>query len=490
MPVRVEVGTDPESVRATAPGPGAGPVALGSTAAGSGVEPVARGGTAALAPGVEPVAVSGGAATGTRGESVAPSGGAATGTPVEPVAPGGTAVTGPGAETAAPLVRATRPRNRRELIIAAARELFSRDGYANAAMSGIAAAVGIGPSALYRHFGGKQELLHAVVTEALDSCFAGLHPAGPGELDVLVRDFAASALARRELGVLWQREARHLPAAQHAELTRRLHAARRTLAGQLTAARPGLDPAHTELLSWGTLGVAASLAYQHVELATPDLVARLMHRVATSSPPGLGAPRPDAPRGTLRHRSRREALLAAATELFAERGYASVSLEDTGAAVGIAGQSIYHHFASKHDLLATAVHRGVERLWVDLAEVLACAPDHAGALRRLVWRYVRMALVSRHLVTVIATEAEHLQEADRLRTRQFQRDYIAEWLQLLHAVHPAMTPAEARVRVQTVLTVVNDVARTPRLATRPGIDRALYQLGCELLELAAGPLPE
>ncbi|MEW2624201.1 TetR/AcrR family transcriptional regulator [Streptomyces sp. NPDC048106] len=397
---------------------------------------------------------------------------------------------GSGAEPVAPLARATRPRNRRELIIAAARELFSRDGYANAAMSDIAAAVGIGPSALYRHFGGKQELLHAVVAEALDSCLAGLYPAGPGQLDVFVQDFAASALARRELGVLWQREARHLPAEQYAELARRLHAARRALAGQLTAARPGLDPAHTELLSWATLGVAASLAYQRVALTTPDLVARLMHRVATATPPPLGEPRLGAPRGTLRHRSRREALLAAATELFAERGYASVSLEDTGAAVGIAGQSIYHHFASKHELLATAVHRGVERLWVDLAEVLASAPDHTGALRRLVWCYTRNALVSRHLVTVIATEAEHLQEADRLRTRQFQRDYIAEWLQLLHAVHPAMTPPEARVRVQTVLTVVNDVARTPRLATRPGIDRALHELGCELLELEAGPLTE
>ncbi|WP_327229434.1 TetR/AcrR family transcriptional regulator [Streptomyces murinus] len=477
--MRVEVGTEP--------GTGVEPLApSGAAATKAGVKSVASGGTAVAGAGVETAAPGGTAAVGSGVGSVGPGGTAAVGSGVESVAPGGTAAAGP----AAPLVRATRPRNRRELIIAAARELFSRDGYANAAMSDIAAAVGIGPSALYRHFGGKQELLHAVVTEALDSCLAGLYPAGPGELDVLVRDFAESALARRELGVLWQREARHLPAEQYAELTRRLHAARRTLAGQLTAARPGLDPAHTELLSWGTLGVAASLAYQRVELTSPDLVARLMHRVATSVPPGLGEPRLDAPRGTLRHRSRREALLAAATELFAERGYASVSLEDTGAAVGIAGQSIYHHFASKHDLLATAVHRGVERLWVDLAEVLAPARDHADALRHLVWRYIRMALVSRHLVTVIATEAEHLQEADRLRTRQFQRDYIAEWLQLLHAVHPAMTPAEARVRVQTVLTVVNDVARTPRLATRPGIDRALYQLGCELLELETGPLPE
>ncbi|MBV1949036.1 TetR/AcrR family transcriptional regulator [Streptomyces sp. BV129] len=401
------------------------------------------------------------------------------------------------AEAAVPLARGTRPRNRRELVVAAARELFSTNGYANVAMSDIAAAVGIGPSALYRHFRGKQEVLHAVVAEALESCLAGIYAARPGELDALVEEFAATALARRELGVLWQREARHLSAEQYAGLGRQLQAARRVLVAQLTAARPRLDPAHAHLLAWCTLGVAVSVAYQHVELPAPDgpdLIARLMRCVATADLPELGeciAERPGETR-TLTHRSRREALLAAATELFAERGYASVSLEDTGAAVGIAGQSIYNHFTSKHEILATAVNRGVERLWLDLAEVLASAQDDGDALRLLVSRYVHSALVSRHLVTLIATETEHLQEEDRLRTHQFQRDYIAEWLHLMHAVHPAMSSAEARVRVQAVITIVNDVARTPRLRSRPGLARNLHQLGCALLgsDSVPGPAPE
>lgn len=398
------------------------------------------------------------------------------------------------AEATVPLARGTRPRNRRELIVAAARELFYTDGYANVAMSDIATAVGIGPSALYRHFRGKQEVLNAVVAEALESCLAGIYAARPGDLDVLVEEFAATALARRELGVLWQREARHLPAEQYAGLSRQLQAARRVLVAQLTAARPRLDPAHAQLLAWCTLGVAVSVAYQHVELPAPDcpdLIARLMRCVATADLPELGEPideRPGKARA-LTHRSRREALLAAATELFAERGYASVSLEDTGAAVGIAGQSIYNHFSSKHEILATAVNRGVERLWLDLAEVLASAQDDGDALRLLVSRYVQSALVSRHLVTLIATETEHLQEEDRLRTHQFQRDYIAEWLHLMQAVHPAMSSAEARVRVQAVITIVNDVVRTPRLRSRPGIARNLHQLGCALLELDSVPRP-
>ncbi|MFH8387543.1 TetR/AcrR family transcriptional regulator [Kitasatospora sp. NPDC018058] len=374
------------------------------------------------------------------------------------------------------------------MVVAAARELFCRHGYANVAMSDIATAVGIGPSALYRHFRGKQELLHAVTAEALESCLGGLTTAGRGDLDALLHEFAETSLARRELGVLWQREARNLPAEQRAELGEHLHAARRALAEQLTAARSELDHAHAELLAWSILDVAVSVSYQHVDLPAPDypnLIADLMRRVATAELPDLGdhiADRPSTEQA-LEPRSRRESLLAAATRLFAERGYAAVTLEDTGTAVGIAGQSIYNHFASKHDILAAAMNRSAERLWLDLTEVLASVQDHADALRLLILRYARFALAHQHLVTLIVTETEHLQDDDRQRTLQTQRDYIDEWLHLVRAVHPAMSPAEARVRVQAVLTITNDIARTPRLRTRSGIEENVHRLGCSLLGL-------
>ncbi|SEL84894.1 TetR/AcrR family transcriptional regulator [Streptacidiphilus jiangxiensis] len=390
--------------------------------------------------------------------------------------------------TTATPARGTRPRNRRELILAAARELFYRRGYANVAMSDIAEAVAIGPSALYRHFRGKQELLHAVVDEAVDSCLGGLFHAPAGDLDALVGSFAASSLGRRELGVLWQREARHLPAEQHAELAGRVHAARTVLVEQLTAHRPELDPARAELLAWSVLGIAVSIGYQHVELPGPQyraLLATLMRRIGTADLPAVGD-RPvegpaDAP--ALTHRSRRESLLSAATGLFAQRGYAVVSLEETGAAVGIAGPSIYHHFASKTEILATALNRSAERLYLDVSEVLTASPDAAGALSLLVRRYAEFALAHRHLVALIVTETEHLPEEEQARIRQVQRDYIEEWLHLLRTVHPTMPAEEARVRVQAVLTVVNDVARTPRLRGRPGLGAGLHRLGCDLLDV-------
>src|SRR5260370_10623824 len=65
--------------------------------------------------------------------------------------------------------RGPRPANRRQLIIAAAADLFSRKGYAAVGMGDVAEAVAIGPSALYRHFRGKRDLLAAVGGDALDT---------------------------------------------------------------------------------------------------------------------------------------------------------------------------------------------------------------------------------------------------------------------------------------------------------------------------------
>src|SRR5699024_11641236 len=52
---------------------------------------------------------------------------------------------------------------------------------------------------------------------------------------------------------------------------------------------------------------------------------------------------------------RREQLLAAAGRLFAARGFASVSLDEIGAEVGVTGQAIYRHFESKQDMLGALI---------------------------------------------------------------------------------------------------------------------------------------
>jgi len=63
---------------------------------------------------------------------------------------------------------AHRPSRRKE-IIDAATKAFSRDGYVEARIEDIARAAGVAPTAIYYHFGGKEELF----TQALRAAMAG-----------------------------------------------------------------------------------------------------------------------------------------------------------------------------------------------------------------------------------------------------------------------------------------------------------------------------
>lgn len=355
--------------------------------------------------------------------------------------------------------RGTRPRNRRALIVAAAEELFVRRGYPHVAMGDIAEAVAIGPSALYRHFRGKQELLAEVVRDALSALDAA--------------DLATSTLDRRAVGVLWQRESRHLEPAERHRVGEPLWRQARRLAGQLRDRRRELSADQADLLAWSVLAVLVSVSFQRVDLPRPaydELMTSLADAVATVDLPDLGK---RAAEPAAEPADRRELLLTTATRLFAERGFHSVAIEEVGAAAGIAGPSVYHHFESKAELLMTALRAGA-----------AALGERTTSLPALLRIYTEYSLAHHDVVDLLITEVGLLPEPERHELRRTQRKYVETWVGLLLEMHPELGPGPARVRVQAALTVVNDVARTPHLRTLPGIGDALQVVGSAALGLS------
>lgn len=72
---------------------------------------------------------------------------------------------------------------------------------------------------------------------------------------------------------------------------------------------------------------------------------------------------------------RRRQIVAAASELFASKGFAGTSIRDIAAASGVQSGSLYYHFASKDDLLftvhqesLTAMRRNVEAAFADVTD--------------------------------------------------------------------------------------------------------------------------
>lgn len=389
--------------------------------------------------------------------------------------------------------RGTRPANRRELVLAAASELFYRRGYPNVSMKDIADAVAMGPSALYRHFRNKNDLLEAVVSDGLARFETMLDTADDDPAADPLATLAAAQLERRAIGVLWRRETRHLTESAQHDLRQRI----RRITGRIGAAvhrnRPELDATQTDFLAWSMMGVATSVSFHSVEVSG-DLLTELVRAVAATTVPALhpGARCADDGRDSWAP-SRREAILAAATRLFAARGYADVSLEDIGTAVGIAGASVYNHFETKAEILVLAMERGNEILRADLHRALARARGPEDAVRRLITGYSDFARENRALIRLLNSETDQLPPDDRHRVRAIQHDYIAEWMQVVRQIAPGRDDAEARARVQAVLNTINDIATTPHLcgldAAASAIDAVCAQLLCAPATVATGELP-
>lgn len=371
--------------------------------------------------------------------------------------------------------RNTRPRNRRDLILLSAAEMFSRHGYHQVGMADIAAAVNVRPSALYRHFSSKQDLLVATIEAAFLPWRTMLAALGPDDLDEAIRLMVDRGIEDRSIGSLWPREMRNLDDGNRQRLWAELSEIAYTLAELLMHRRPDLSRDEARMLAWSSLGVVNSLAFHTVQpprQQLQDVLSVLIRRVlSTVVPPVTVTRRLTGP--PLRPVSRREVLLTEANILFAVRGYDAVTLDDIGAAAGIAGPSVYNHFQSKAEILGATLVRGAEWLRIDLSKILSATSDPAEALASLVSAYVGMAsshpeMVRMHQREVLDPEIK----AHRDASRAAQREYVAEWTHLLELTDPGLDQTEAQITVLAFFGMVNGVVHTPqrkRLASFEGL---------------------
>ena len=378
-----------------------------------------------------------------------------------------------------------RPADRKEQLAAAASVLFRQRGFHGVSVADIGAAVGISAPAVYKHFDSKHELLGYAVRDALD--IFGSQFQNASDIDGLLQLLAAYAFERRGLGALWQREARHLPAEQRAELRLRFLGIADRCAALIQAANP-VPPADAELLARALLGVFGSLSWHRITLPRrrfEDLVCRLTGTVACC-PLGRPVPVPGLPQGSGAMAaglsvSRREQLLTEAIRLFDERGFQSVTTDDIGQAAGVSGPSIYRHFPSKTDLLVAAVARGSERRQASTNRALARAAGPREALDFLLRAYVDFALENSHLLGVLISELDQLPGQTRKHSLQVQCDFLAVWEHLLDQAAPGSDGRELKITIRAVLTLVDNVARNRRLAARIDIGDRLAEIGTAVL---------
>lgn len=408
------------------------------------------------------------------------------------------------AETSRPPSR--RPRNRKAQLAEAAAELFRKHGYHQVGVNDIAQAAGVTGPAVYRHFRGKQDILAHVLLSGMDTF--GLVTeralATPGtaadQLAALLRAVAALAVDRREITALWRWEGRYLAGADRSKIRHRGAELISQWAIALCDMRPTLAAADAELLGWATLSVYGSVSVHHVNPPRrrfEELLTRLATAVtAWEMPDGAAAPMPEPSVTSIKQAvlgpqeqpgiagSRREELLTAALSLFRERGYAAVSMEDIGTRAGMAGPSIYRYFPAKAAILVAGGYRMANRLTQAAEEAMALPPEQA--LRSLATSYVDTVLRSDNIMANFASELANLPERDRKELVRLQRAYVAEWLRQLR-LESELSEQDAKIVVHAALTIVNDLARTPRLISRPRIAAELVELAVTVLNAGRQP---
>jgi AcrR family transcriptional regulator len=181
--------------------------------------------------------------------------------------------------------------------------------------------------------------------------------------------------------------------------------------------------------------------------------------------------------------TRREQILKEAAQLFAERGFHGVGVDEIGAAVGISGPGLYRHFAGKDAMLAELLVGISGNLLAEGKRRVAESLGPADALDSLVRGHTDFALDEQPLIVLHDRELDRLRESDRKLVRQLQRQYVELWVDVVRRRYPRATELEARAAVHAVFGLLNS---TPRLASRDGrLDRADTEVLLRRLALSA-----
>jgi AcrR family transcriptional regulator len=187
----------------------------------------------------------------------------------------------------------------------------------------------------------------------------------------------------------------------------------------------------------------------------------------------------------VRRRTRRDEILDIAVGLFAKRGYHGVSMDDIGAAAGVTGPALYHHFAGKEAMLVAALIPVSEGLLTGgLTRVTEHPDDPRGLLDSLVDFHVAFALENPAVIAMHLHELDRLPEEPRRAIRRLQRLYVEVWVQVLMVLRSDLVDEEARILAHAAFGLMNS---TPFLGGEVDRDRGAILLRAATLAALLSP---
>jgi AcrR family transcriptional regulator len=111
----------------------------------------------------------------------------------------------------------------------------------------------------------------------------------------------------------------------------------------------------------------------------------------------------------------RDDILEAAANIFSERGFHATSMQDIAAAVCLQKASLYHHFASKQEILLALLDRALDLLIERLEKVISQPLPPEQKLRQAMLSYLETVATYQSLSAVLLLEHRSLEPELRAR---------------------------------------------------------------------------
>ncbi|APT84311.1 TetR/AcrR family transcriptional regulator [Corynebacterium aquilae] len=135
--------------------------------------------------------------------------------------------------------------------------------------------------------------------------------------------------------------------------------------------------------------------------------------------------------GDVKQVERKAQILQAALALFAERGYYGTSMADIAASIDMRASSLYNHYSSKHELLATIMTHSQMDLLAAHGAALAGKATPTQQLAASMDCHLTFHAQRQQEVLVANREVKMLQDPERTMLTQLRRDYVSRWVNIL-----------------------------------------------------------
>jgi AcrR family transcriptional regulator len=124
-------------------------------------------------------------------------------------------------------------------------------------------------------------------------------------------------------------------------------------------------------------------------------------------------------------------IIAAAARVFRTKGYHAATVQDIADEVGILKGSLYHHLASKEDLLYLTVKEPIARMYQTMGEIVAIDLPAPEKLRRAILAHVEAFDQHYPHLFVYLREREEMKRRFRELIKLSPKQYERFWQQIL-----------------------------------------------------------